>query len=118
MSEIETTQKVFITYKGSTEVYDGIAVAAVSSLESDQPNETMAETNTGKIDVSKVDFFLLGAMTRKHLLAMEVKFIQDTWHFWSDSEKTAIIDALSRLVSTDQSNQLSQEGNSINDGQS
>ena len=101
MPEINAEEKVLITYKGKTNVYDGAAFAAVTSLEDEEFNER-TRNDGGRIKAAKLDFFLLGAMHRNELLAMEQKFLTDTWHMWTDSDKTEIIDTLRRLVAVDE----------------
>lgn len=101
MPEINATEKVLITYKGNTEVYDGVAVAAITSLEDEEFNEKTKNAG-GRVEASKANFFLLGAMKKNTLLAMQQKFLRDTWHYWGDSEKVAIIDTLRQLVAIDQ----------------
>lgn len=101
MAEIKAVEKVLITYKGKTEVYDGVAVAAVSSLEDEEYNEKTKNAG-GRVEAAKLDFFLLGSMKREQLLAMEQKFLLDTWHMWTDKEKVAIIDTLRALVAIDE----------------
>lgn len=101
MAEIEAVEKVLITYKGKTEIYDGVAVAAITSLEEEEINNASGD-GSGKIEVAKTDFFLLGSMKKQTLLALEQKFIRDTWQFWGDAEKVALIDTLRGLVAIDQ----------------
>ncbi len=101
MPEINATEKVLITYKGKTEVYDGVAVAGITSLEDEEMNARTRDGN-GRVEAAKLDFFLLGAMKRDQLLAMEQKFIRDTWHMWGDTDKVALIDTLRALVAIDE----------------
>lgn len=109
MPEINADEKVLITFKGKTEVYDGVAVAAVTSLEDEEYNEKTRNSN-GRVKTAKLDFFLLGAMKKNELLAMEQKFLRDTWHMWEDSDKTAIIDTLRKLVAIDEAKDAEDEG--------
>ncbi len=109
MTEINADDKVLITYKGKTQVYDGVAVAAVSSLEEEEFNEK-TRNDGGRIEAAKLDFFLLGAMKKNELLAMVSKFLRDTWHMWGDSEKVAIIDTLRKLVAIDEAKDTEGEG--------
>jgi len=108
MAEIEAAEKVLITYKGKTEIYDGIAVAAIASLEDEEMNGAGKE-GSEKIEVAKTDFFLLGSMKKETLLAMEQKFIKDTWHYRGDTDKVALIDTLRGLVAIDQRNEAEGE---------
>ena len=109
MPKINADEKVLITYKGKTEVYDGVAIAAVSSLEDEEYNEK-TRNDGGRIEAAKLDFFLLGAMKKNELVAMESKFLRDTWHMLEDSDKAEIIDTLRRLVAVDEARDTEGEG--------
>ncbi len=109
MTEINADEKVLITYKGKTQVYDGVAVAAVSSLEEEEFNEKTRNAG-GRVEATKLDFFLLGAMKKNELVAMESKFLRDTWHMLEDSDKAEIIDTLRRLVAVDEARDTEGKG--------
>jgi|GEM_PF-2841352 len=109
MPEINTDDKVVISFKGRTEIYDGVIFAAVTSMEEVKANESAGndEENT---EVVKVDLVCLGTMAKEEILLMEQKLLRETWRMWTNYEKAEIFRTLQALVAFDEAREAKELG--------